>query len=227
MPARQWENQRVRSPSCVVIDYESGNVFSVLNALRSLGTEAELTRDPERILAADRVVLPGVGAFGRAAERLRGHALDETITTFIETGRPFLGICVGMQILMEEGYEFGAHRGLGVIPGTVEKIHIRDAAGEPLRVPVIGWYPIEAPVQQGPQVFRGTPFQDLQEMSAFYFVHSFAVCPRDPAAVLATVTHAGQPVAAAIRKDNVTGVQFHPERSAETGLKLLDGFLKL
>jgi len=217
----------VRSPSCVVVDYESGNVFSVLNALRSLGTEAELSRDPARILAADRVVLPGVGAFGRAAERLRGHGLDETIAAFIETGRPFLGICVGMQILMEEGHEFGTHRGLGVIPGTVEKIDIRDATGQPLRVPVIGWYPIEAPVERGTQICRGTPFQDLQQRSAFYFVHSFAARPRDPAAVLATVTHAGEPVTAAIRKDNVIGVQFHPERSAETGLALLDGFLKL
>lgn len=215
------------SPSCVVVDYESGNVFSVLNALRSLGTEAELTRDPARILAADRVVLPGVGAFGRATERLRGHGLDETIAAFIDTGRPFLGICVGMQILMEKGYEFGTHRGLGVIPGTVEKIDIRDAAGQPLRVPVIGWYPIEAPVEAGTEVLRGTPLQDMQQRSAFYFVHSFAVRPRDPAAVLATVTHAGEPVTAAIRKDNVIGVQFHPERSAETGLAVLDRFLKL
>jgi glutamine amidotransferase len=195
--------------------------------LRSLGTEAELTRDPARILAADRVVLPGVGAFGKAAERLCGHGLDETITTFIETGRPFLGICVGMQILMEEGHEFGAHRGLGVIPGTVEKIDIRDAAGQPLRVPVIGWSPIEAPVEPGTEVFRCTPFQDMQQRSAFYFVHAFAARPRDPATVLATVTHAGEPVTAAIRKDNVIGVQFHPERSAETGLALLDRFLKL
>lgn len=217
----------MRSPSCVVVDYESGNVFSVLNALRSLGTEAELTRDPARILAADRVVLPGVGAFGKAAERLGGHGLYETIWEFIETGRPFLGICVGMQILMEEGHEFGTHTGLGVIPGTVEKIDIRDTAGQALRVPVIGWYPIEAPIEQGLQAFRGTPFEDVQERSAFYFVHSFATCPRDPATVLATVTHAGRPVTAAIRKDNVIGVQFHPERSAETGLALLDGFLKL
>lgn len=212
---------------CVVIDYGIGNVFSVMHALRSLGVEADLSSDPDRILAADRVVLPGVGAFGRAAERLRGLGLDETTSAFIATGRPFLGICVGMQLLMEEGHEFGTHPGLGIFPGTVDKVDITEEDGRRLRVPLIGWYPLTPPPGQDASVFRGTPLEGARDGDAYYFVHSFAVRPADPAAVLATVSHAEQPVPAAIRKDNVIGVQFHPERSGEAGLALLDRFLKL
>lgn len=212
---------------CVVIDYGSGNTFSVMHALRSLGIEADLSRDPDCILAADRVLLPGVGAFGRASERLRGLGLDKTVRTFIETGRPFLGICVGMQLLMEEGHEFGTHPGLGVIPGTVDKIDIADGDGRRLRVPLIGWYSLDPPPGQDAGAFRGTPLEGARSGDAYYFVHSFAVQPADPDAVLATVTHGGQSVPAAIRKDNVVGTQFHPERSGEAGLAVLDRFLKL
>ena len=215
------------SSKCVVIDYGSGNVFSVMHALRSLGIAADLSRDPESILAADRVILPGVGAFGRAAEGLRGLGLDETTRAFITTGRPFLGICVGMQLLMEEGHEFGTHPGLGVFPGTVDKIDITDENGRKPRVPLIGWYPLAPLPGQDAGIFCGTPREGVRDGDAYYFVHSFAVRPADPKAVLATVSHAGQPVPAAIGKDNVIGVQFHPERSGEAGLALLDRFLKL
>jgi len=215
------------SSKCVVIDYGSGNVFSVMHALRSLGIAADLSRNPDSILAADRVVLPGVGAFGRAAERLYDLGLDETIHAFIATGRPFLGICVGMQLLMEEGSEFGTHTGLGVFSGTVDKIEITKENDQPLRVPLIGWYPLNLLPEQDVGIFCSTQREAGRDGDAYYFVHSFAVRPADSKAVLATVSHAGQPVPAVIRKDNVTGVQFHPERSGEAGLALLDRFLKL
>ncbi|WP_272010096.1 imidazole glycerol phosphate synthase subunit HisH [Roseovarius sp. ZX-A-9] len=215
------------SSKCAVVDYGSGNVFSVMHALRSLGIEADLSRDPEHIVTADRVLLPGVGAFGRASQQLRSSGLDEAIGTFIETGRPFLGICVGMQLLMEEGYEFGTHPGMGIIPGTVDKIDIADDDGRRLRVPLIGWHALAPPPGQDAGIFRGTPLEGVRDGDAYYFVHSFAVRPANPSAVLATVTHAGQQVPAAIRKGNVIGVQFHPERSGEAGLALLDRFLKL
>ncbi|WGV15419.1 imidazole glycerol phosphate synthase subunit HisH [Fuscovulum ytuae] len=215
------------SSKCVVIDYGSGNVFSVMHALLSLWVEADLSSDPDRILAADRVVLPGVGAFRRTAERLRGLGFDETTSAFITTGRPFLGICVGMQLLMEEGHDFGTRSGLGIFPGTVDKVDITEEDGCRLRVPLISWYLMTPLPGQDASVFRGTPLEGAPDGDAHYFVHSFAVRPADPVAVLATVSQAEQPVPAAIRKDNVFGVQFHPERSGEAGLALLDRFLKL
>ena len=143
--ATNGREAKMSSTSCIVLDYGIGNVFSVLHALEACGTKATLSRDRAEILAADRIILPGVGAFGRAADRLRDLGLDETIHEFIRTERPFLGICVGMQLLMDVGYEFGEHRGLGVIGGTVEKIAFTDSDGRPVRVPLIGWYPLALP----------------------------------------------------------------------------------
>lgn len=209
--------------SCIVVDYGIGNVFSVLHALKNCGASATLSGDRDTILAADRVILPGVGAFGRAADRLRDLCLDETIHDFIRTGRPFLGICVGMQLLMETGFEFGEHEGLGLISGTVEKINFADAAGRAVRVPLIGWYPLTAGNAAGRD---GAPIlRDEQSGEAFYFVHSYEARPTDAEAVLAWVNHGTHRVVAAVRKDNVYGIQFHPERSGQAGLDLLGKFL--
>ncbi len=213
----------MKAPSCVVIDYGIGNVFSVLHALKSLGVNAVLTRDRAEILAADRVILPGVGAFGRAADRLRAYGLDDTIRGFVDIGRPFLGICVGMQLLMSRGNEFGVHRGLDIIPGTVEKIDITTEVGTKLRVPLIGWYPI-TPVKES---LSGTPLEHASYDAAYYFVHSYAVQPDNPENCLASVIHQGHPVTAAVRHENAIGVQFHPERSGADGLALLNRFIAL
>ncbi|MGB0959880.1 MAG: imidazole glycerol phosphate synthase subunit HisH [Halocynthiibacter sp.] len=211
------------SKSCTVVDYGSGNVFSVMHALRGLGIDAELTNDRERIVAAERVILPGVGAFGKAAELLKQQGIDEALHAFVETGRPMMGICVGMQLLMDEGHEFGVHKGLGLIQGTVDKIEERAESSEKLRIPVIGWHPLSPP-HKG--IFAANA-EDGDSDHTYYFVHSFSVRPTDPDAVLATVHHAGLPVVAAVGKDNVMGVQFHPERSGSAGLKLLDRFMNL
>lgn len=212
------------SRSCVVVDYGIGNVFSVTQALRQLGADVQLTSDRATILGADRLILPGVGAFGRAVDTLRTMGLDETLHRFIETGRPFLGICVGMQILMEEGLEFGNHKGLGFFKGRVAKIDISDEEGRKLRVPLIGW---NTPVPPAPGRWDGTLFATLPPSTDFYFVHSFAVQADDPTDVAAEVAVGSGRVTAAIRKDNITGVQFHPERSAAGGQAFLDGFMAL
>lgn len=210
------------SKSCVIIDYGIGNVFSVSQALSDLDASVMLTSNHNAIKAADRVILPGVGAFGRAADTLRAMNLDEAIFAFIETGRPFLGICVGMQVLMEQGFEFGAHRGLGLFKGTVEQIDLNDEDGRPLRVPLIGWNSIHP---TGSERWRDTPFAEVAEGSDFYFVHSYAAKVENPQEV-AAVAHAGVGrITAAIQRDNITGVQFHPERSAVAGRAFLSGFL--
>jgi glutamine amidotransferase len=129
----------MRTKNCVVVDYGIGNVFSVMQALKRNGANAELTGDLNRIRDAERLILPGVGAFGRAADRLRALGLDAAISDFIAAERPFLGICVGMQLLMGRGLEFGEHQGLGYFKGTVEKIDLQNDLGAPQQVPVIGW----------------------------------------------------------------------------------------
>lgn len=216
----------MKSPTCVVIDYDTGNTFSVMHALKRLGVEAKLTRNEQHIMAADRVILPGVGAFGRAAEKLRSFGLEDIILKFLQTERPFLGICVGMQLLMSKGYEFGVHNGLNIIPGTVKKVSITENSGKPVRIPLIGWYPI-TPIAAEENFISSVPFKNILTESAYYFVHSYAVQPQNPHSVLASVKHADQSIVAAIHKDNVIGVQFHPERSGHNGLILLDKFLSL
>ena len=212
------------NPLCVIIDYGIGNVFSVVEAIKKLDASVLLTSDRAAILAANRVILPGVGAFGRAADTLREMHLDETIHDFISTGRPFLGICVGMQVMMEQGLEFGTHKGLGLLKGTVEKVALDDKDGRPLRVPLIGWNAVHPTAASR---WRGTPFSGLTPPSDFYFVHSYSVKAADPGDV-AAIVHAGTgQITAAIQRDNITGVQFHPERSADAGRAFLSGFLAL
>lgn len=211
------------STSCIVVDYGIGNVFSVIQALKRGGADVELTSDPERIRNAERLILPGVGAFGRAADRLRTSGLDEAVLAFIQTGRPFMGICVGMQLLMSRGLEFGEHAGLGLIEGTVEKMVATDETGEAVRVPVIGWNTLTAPHATR---WDNTPFKETRDDAAYYFVHSFSCRPSNPDDICATVRVGQEDVAAAVQRDNILGVQFHPERSSDSGLAFVRAFLK-
>lgn len=213
------------SRSVVVIDYGIGNVFSVCNALKQVGAEPHLTRDISTILQSDRVILPGVGAFGRAMEALRSFGLDETLHRYVETGRPFLGICIGMQVLMDTSLEFGAHTGLGFISGSVERIPSVDARGDPLRVPHISWSTVKPASSVLPEQWQSTPLAGGEDQQEFYFVHSYHAIPNDNSNILAVVDHGGSDVTAAITKENITGVQFHPERSGSAGLNLLARFM--
>jgi imidazole glycerol-phosphate synthase subunit HisH len=193
-----------------LIDIRSGNLHSVENALRAAGCEdLAVTADPEAVRGADRIVLPGVGAFGACAGNLRAipgmeEALGEAV---LERGRPFLGVCVGMQLMAETGEEHGAHRGLGWLPGRVERL---EPAGDE-RVPHMGWNDVR-PVGEPPLVVPGEA----------YFLHSYAY--RGPGEVIATTDHGG-PVTAAVRVGTAVGVQFHPEKSQRYGLDLLGRFL--
>ena len=211
---------------CAIVDYGIGNVFSVMQALKKLDAQTELTSDPRAIAAADRVILPGVGAYGKAAERLRDSGLDQAVMEFVGTGRPFLGICVGMQLLFEIGTEFGEHRGLGLIPGSVDRISISREDGTAIRVPLIGWHPL-TPAEGGSYGdWEGTPLQGMDRDAAFYFVHSFSARAAQPENVLAVTRHEGHSVVAAVKSGNVLGTQFHPERSSTHGIAFLDRFLR-
>jgi glutamine amidotransferase len=213
----------MNTKGCVVVDYEIGNVFSVMQALKYIGVNAELTGELDRIRNAERLILPGVGAFGRAADQLRALGLDEAISDFITSDRPFLGICVGMQLLMEQGLEFGEHKGLGYFKGTVEKIDVQNNKNEPLQVPVIGWNKVFEPTESR---WESTPFASVDSNNAYYFVHSFSVRPENDNEICALANVGNGEVVAAIKRDNILGVQFHPERSSGGGLNFLKGFLE-
>lgn len=211
------------SERVTVVDYGIGNVFSVCNALQKIGAEPQLTDDPKAIAQAERLILPGVGAFSRAMENLRQRGHVDAIAGFIETGRPFLGICIGMQLLMEVSTEFGEHAGLGHIAGKVDMISKTDADGRPLDVPHISWAEVTPTSFGAAHPLFSTP-QDDPGASYFYFVHSFMAYPHNPEHLLATATYGGHRITAAVGRDNITGLQFHPERSGEAGLELLERF---
>lgn len=210
------------SGKVLVIDYGIGNVFSVCNAFRRAGEDVELTDDPAAIRAADRLILPGVGAFARAMDALRAKGIINALQDFIATGRPFMGICIGMQVLMERSNEFGEHDGLGLIQGAVTRIPDQGPDGQHLRVPHIGWAELEPKAQS----WVGTPLAGTRpHADSVYFVHSYHCVPSNPSQIMAVANYDGVELTAAIRRDNIVGVQFHPERSGEFGQKILATFL--
>lgn len=204
----------------VVVDYGIGNVFSVCNALSRLGASPILSGDPVVIAKAERVILPGVGAFSKAMENLRSQGLDDAIATFIDTERPFLGICIGMQVLMERSTEFGDHAGLGHIKGSVERIPSVSSSGSKVKVPHIGWIKVNKASNSLNNVASCIP----NEQNYFYFVHSYMCKPSSAEDVLATANYHGNKITAIVGRDNIFGVQFHPERSGSAGLSFLAQF---
>jgi len=218
-----------------VIDYEMGNLRSVQNALEFIGQKAEVTRSKDKIACSDAVVLPGVGAFRDCMNNLEQFDLIEAILKFIETGKPFLGICLGLQLLFTESEEFGIQKGLNVIAGKVARFP--DGMGEPVtpgtryKVPHMGWNRVhwskKGTVDNCPVPGTDNPlFKGLEDGSHFYFVHSYYVIPDDPGVTAAT-TQYGIEFCSSIRKDNVYAVQFHPEKSQANGLTLLKNFIHI
>jgi len=199
-----------------VIDYGRGNMFSIGQALRHLNAEYEITADPARVAAAVRIVLPGVGAFGDAMMALEARGLAAALREAAARGVPMLGICLGMQLLVDGSEEFGTHQGLGLIPGMVRRL----PEGDEVRIPNVGWRRLHTRADD--PVLGG-----LADGTMVYFVHSFAPVPADPDHVAATIAINGAEVAVAIRKGRVMGYQFHPEKSGPAGLDLFDRFLKL
>jgi glutamine amidotransferase len=197
-----------------IIDYGMGNLYSVEKAFAKLGAESTITSDPQVIIAADRVVLPGVGAFGDCMRNLESCDLVEVIRQVIAAGKPFLGICLGLQLLFNGSEEAPGVKGLGVFPGMVRKI---SAPG--LKIPHMGWNSLE--------IFgTGSLFAALPENPYVYFVHSYHAVPDDPALITA-VTDYGGPVTAAVGRNNVQAVQFHPEKSSSIGMGILAAFKEM
>ncbi len=200
-----------------IIDYGVGNLFSLNCSLHAIHAEAEITDDPARIEKADKIILPGVGAFGDAADKLRKTGLDRIAVSRAAAGVPLLGICVGMQLLFERSYEFGVHEGLGLIPGAVRPI--RERISPELKIPQIGWNSLLIR-QEGHPLFRY-----VREGDFVYFVHSYHA-ETDPKYLLAQTDYGGI-LTAAVARENVMGCQFHPEKSGKTGLSILKAFAEM
>ena len=198
-----------------IIDYDAGNIKSVEKAMRYLGQDVEITRDRERILAADKVILPGVGAFGDAMEKIRQYGLEEVIRQVVDRGTPFLGICLGLQLLFEESEESPGAKGLGILKGKIRRI----PGGEGLKIPHMGWNTLE--LSGDGRLFRGVP-----EEPFVYFVHSYYLEAQEEEIVKA-VTWYGTKIHASVEKGNVFACQFHPEKSSSTGLLMLENFVGL
>lgn len=196
-----------------IIDYDAGNIKSVEKALLKLGEEAIITRDREVILGADRVILPGVGAFGDAMHKLRAYGLEEVICEVVRRGIPFLGICLGLQLMFERSDESDGVKGLGLLKGEV--LRIPDSDG--IKVPHIGWNSLKFPNE-------GRLFQGISEDSYVYFVHSYYLKAEDEDIVTAS-TEYGTLIHASVEKDNIFACQFHPEKSSQVGLTILKNFI--
>lgn len=207
-----------------IVDYGVGNLLSVARAFEKCGATAALAETADEILNASRLVLPGVGAFGDCVNALRGKKLDQAVIEHAARGRPLMGICVGMQMLLDTSEEFGRHQGLGIIPGSVRAIPQVNAEGQPLKVPHIGWSPL-VPPEGTDNSWDDSPLAPLKPGSATYFVHSFHALPSMPEHRLADAIYGGRRITAAVRRDAVFGTQFHPEKSGEIGLSIIKCFL--
>jgi glutamine amidotransferase len=201
-----------------VIDYGTGNLRSVSKALEAVGAETKVTNRPEDIVSAEAIVLPGVGAFTRGMENLRKEKLLPVILETIKKNKPFLGICLGLQLLFTESEEHGISKGLDIIKGKVKKF------SPGVKIPHMGWNSINFKMQN--DQCKMQIFKDIPDNSYFYFVHSYYVDPKD-VNVIAATTNYGIDFTSAINKDNIWGVQFHPEKSSSLGLRILKNFVEL
>jgi glutamine amidotransferase len=198
----------------IIVDYGMANLRSVQKAFEKLGHPAEITSDPNRVTEADKLVLPGVGAFRDAIAKLNESGLSAPIVGHIHAGKPFLGICLGLQLLFTKSYEDGEYAGLDLLPGEV----VRFAATPGLKVPHMGWNQLR--IKKRAPVLR-----DVPDEASVYFVHSYYVVPKDPE-IIATETDYPTPFASAIWRDNIFATQFHPEKSQQVGLSMLKAFAK-
>ena len=200
-----------------IVDYGVGNLFSLKSSLGFVGADAVVTGDAAQLRAADKIILPGVGAFGDAADKLRSCGLDSVVREQTEGGKPLMGICLGMQLLFDESYEYGRHQGLGLIRGSVRPLE--GVIPADYKIPHIGWNALHLVGEKSP-IFRY-----VQEGDCVYFVHSFYGADCGDSVI--AVTEYGAPITAAVARDNVYGCQFHPEKSGSVGLGILRAFCEL
>lgn len=198
-----------------VIDYDAGNIKSVEKALLYLGQDVKVTRDKNVILSADRVILPGVGAFGDAMGKLRSYGLEEVIKEVVSQGTPFLGICLGLQLLFEDSDETPGVKGLGLLPGSIRRIPDKEG----LKIPHMGWNSLD--IREGASLFQG-----IEGHPYVYFVHSYYLSAKREEDVAATTFYSTK-IHVSVEHDNIFACQFHPEKSSEVGLKILDNFIHL
>ncbi len=199
-----------------IVDYGVGNLFSLHSSLKAVGAETVVTSDRAVIESAEKIILPGVGAFADAAEKLKNSGLDEVVKAEVKKGKPLMGICLGMQMLFERSFEYGEHKGLGLLKGDV--VPMKGYIDDSLKIPHIGWNALHF-VKDNPL------FRYCKEGDFVYFVHSY-FADRCEDSVVATAEY-GKPLTAAVAKDNVYGCQFHPEKSGEVGLKILKAFCEI
>ena len=200
-----------------IVDYGVGNLYSLYSSFKCIGADVKVTSDEKEIREADKILLPGVGAFEDAAKKLRASGLDRVICDEVKNGKPLLGICLGMQMLFDRSFEFGEHEGLGLIKGSIRPIS--DVIPKGLKIPHIGWNALSFVGEKNPI------FKYINEGDFVYFVHSFYGADCDES-VIATSEY-GAPLTAAVAKGNVYGMQFHPEKSGEVGLNILKAFCEI
>lgn len=208
--------------SIAIIDYEIGNIRSIVSAFEKMGVDLKLTKCSEEILDSDGVVLPGVGAFAHGMAKLKEHALDGVIKEFAATGKPILGICLGMQLLLTESYEFGYTEGLGLIPGTVKELKLLDP--EVQKLPHVSWNELSMPAKGS---WDKTILQGVMPKENMYYVHSYMAIPKDENHILSTTIYSNSEFCSSVRNNNIFGCQFHPEKSAKEGLKIISNFVRI
>jgi glutamine amidotransferase len=206
-----------------ILDYGTSNLLSVVRAFRHIGADVHLIDRADQISGAGHLIVPGVGAFGACMGAMNASGFSAGVIEHIRKARPFLGICVGMQMMFDASEEFGRNAGLGIIPGMVRSIPPLGVDGRTHRIPHIGWYPL---AHAGSTDWSTTPLRHIDDDTSFYFVHSFMGMPEDPNHVLAVSDYDGIAVTAAVHCKNAFGCQFHPEKSGPAGLRFLEDFLK-
>lgn len=213
------------SSRVIIVDYDLGNIYNLERAIKYLGGDAVITDNKEIISQAERLILPGVGAFGEGITNLRLKGLVKIIADFILSGRPFLGICLGMQLLMDLSEELGSHEGLGIIKGRVVSLRaiIND---DTYKIPNIGWSKLAMPINNGIS-WEDTILNGIRAEDYMYFVHSYVVVPENIDVILASAFYGEAHFNAVIKQGNMYGCQFHPEKSGEAGLHILNNFLRL
>jgi imidazole glycerol-phosphate synthase subunit HisH len=217
----------INSLHIAIIDYEMGNLFSVQRACEHVGLKSQITSDISAIMNSDAIILPGVGAFGDAMKNLGKLDLISPIKDFIETGKPFMGVCLGMQLAFSESEEFGVYKGLDIIKGSVVRFPRTNNKKNKIKVPQVGWNRICKPAGATQNFWDASPLKDMSDGEFMYFVHSYYPVPSEKKVVLSDTTYEGTNFCSSVLRENVFACQFHPEKSANEGIKIYSNWAEI